>query len=314
MKKLFSILAFACVAMLISSCNKEGVFNPKKKISKIYTSNSYTINGNTTTSDKTLSEEWTWNKNNTLAKIDAHGFYETTETYTYDKKRVTRIDGVATNTSGITGGGTSSYTYHIEFKYNSKELSEASYYDGNELQTKLTFTHQNGKISKIELFEMNLENMDKNIKALHSILPEHLYSNLEKMYKNRLSKSNTKGDASIIYEFTWDKNNISKAVCTAQWVEGYEKDIMEYKYDNYSNPFYGYLSPEMGEYSGADYFSKNNITQITTQYQTSFDNDKGDTNIENFNYTYEGKYPVTCSHTSSYYGGSYTTTTEYEYK
>lgn len=300
--------------MLFSSCNKEGVFNPKKKISKIYTSNSYTINGNTTTSDKTLSEEWTWNKNNTLAKIDAHGFYETTETYTYDKKRVTRIDGVATNTSGITGGGTSSYTYHIEFKYNSKELSEASYYDGNELQTKLTFTHQNGKISKIELFEMNLENMDKNIKALHSILPEHLYSNLEKMYKNRLSKSNTKGDASIIYELTWDKNNISKAVCTAQWVEGYEKDIMEYKYDNYSNPFYGYLSPEMGEYSGADYFSKNNITQITTQYQTSFDNDKGDTNIENFNYTYEGKYPVTCSHTSSYYEGSYTTTTEYEYK
>ena len=101
MKKTFLFLVFACVAMLFSSCHKEGVFNPKKKISKIYTSSSYTFNGNTTTFDKTLSEEWTWNKNNTLAKIDAHGsLSETTETYTYDKKRVTRIDGVSTNTSG----------------------------------------------------------------------------------------------------------------------------------------------------------------------------------------------------------------------
>lgn len=313
MKKTFLFLVFACVAMLFSSCHKEGVFNPKKKISKIYTSSSYTFNGNTTTFDKTLSEEWTWNKNNTLAKIDAHGsLSETTETYTYDKKRVTRIDGVSTNTSGITGGGT--YTYHIEFKYNGKELSEASYYDGNELQTKLIFTHQNGKISKIELFEMDLKNMDKNIKAIHSILPEHLYANLEKMYKNRLSKSNTKGDATIIYELTWDKNNISKAVCTAQWIEGYEKDIMEYKYDNYNNPFYGFLSPEMGEYSGADYFSQNNITQITTQYQASDSEYESSTDIENYTYTYEGKFPVSCTHTVNFSEGSYSTTTEYEYK
>ncbi|MBO6051568.1 MAG: hypothetical protein J6P65_06290 [Bacteroidales bacterium] len=313
MKKTFLFLAFACVAMLFSSCHKEGVFNPKKKISKIYTSNSYTINGNTTTFNKTLEEEWTWNKNNTLSKIDVHGsLSETTETYTYDKKRVSRIDGVTTHTTGINGGGTSSY--HIEFKYNGKELSEASYYDGNELQTKLKFTHQNGKISKIELFEMDLENMDKNIKAIHSILPEHLYSNLEKMYKKRLSKSNTKGDATIIYELTWDKNNISKAVCTAQWIEGYEKDIMEYKYDNYNNPFYGFLSPEMGEYSGADYFSKNNITQITTHYQSSYSEYENSTDINNYTYTYDGKYPVSCTQTVNYDEGSYTTTTEYEYK
>lgn len=309
MKKTFLFLAFACIAMLFSSCNKEGVFNPKKKISKIYTSNSHTSNGNTTL-DRWLQEEWTWNKNNTLAKIDHHfGAYENTETYTYDnKKRVVRIDGTTTNIWD------NNYTYHIEFKYNGKELSEAAYYDEDELQTKLVFTHEKGKISKIELFEMDMENMDKHIKALHSLLPEHLYSNLEKMYKNRLSKSNAKGDATIIWELSWDKDNVSKAVCTAKWIEGYEKDIMEYKYDNYNNPFYGYLSPEMGEYAGADYFSKNNITQIKTQFLTSNPDDEGSTYISNYAYTYEGKYPISSSYTESSGQTSTTYTTEYEYK
>ena len=309
MKKI-TILVFACVALLFSACQKEGVFNPKKKISKIYTSSSYTVDGNTTTSNRTLTEEWTWNKNNTLAKTDHHfGLYESTETYTYDKKRVVRIDGTTTD---INFGH--SYTYRIEFKYNGKELSEAAYYDGDELQTKLVFTHQNGKISKIELVEIGMEDWEKHINSLHTLLPEHLYSGLEKMYKKRMSKSNTKDVSSIIWELTWDKDNISKSILTARWVEGDEKDIAEYKYDNFNNPFYGYLSPEMGEHSGADYFSKNNIIQITTQYLSSDPEDEGSTDIDNYSYTYEGKYPVTCTHTETISKDSYTDITEYEYK
>ena len=309
MKKI-TILVFACVALLFSACQKEGVFNPKKKISKIYTSSSHTVDGNTTTSNRTLSEEWTWNKNNTLAKIEHHfGLYECTETYTYDKKRVVRIDGTTTD---INFGH--SYTYRIEFKYNGKELSEAAYYDGDELQTKLVFTHQNGKISKIELVEIGMEDWEKHINSLHTLLPEHLYSGLEKMYKKRMSKSNTKDVSSIIWELTWDKDNISKSILTARWVEGDEKDIAEYKYDNFNNPFYGYLSPEMGEHSGADYFSKNNIIQITTQYLSSDPEDEGSTDIDNYSYTYEGKYPVTCTHTETISKDSYTDITEYEYK
>jgi len=310
MKKIFSILAIACIAMLFSACHKDGIFNPKKKISKIYTSSSYTVDGNTTTSNRTLTEEWTWNKNNTLAKTDHHfGLYESTETYTYDKKRVVRIDGTTTD---INFGH--SYTYRIEFKYNGKELSEAAYYDGDELQTKLVFTHQNDKISKIELLGMGMEYMDKQLTSMHSLLPEHLYSSLEKMYKRRLSKSNAKGEATFSWELTWDKNNVSKAICTAKYAEEVEKEIMEYKYDSYNNPFYGYLSPEMAEYSGADYFSQNNIIQITTQYLSSDPEDEGSTDIDNYSYTYEGRYPVTCTHTETISKDSYTDITEYEYK
>ena len=144
MKKTFLVLAFACVAMLFSSCHKEGVFNPKKKISKVYTYSTYTVDGTTTSSNRVLSEVWNWN-NNILERIDhydADGGVSGVTTFTYDKKRVVRIDESYQSLF-------SNYSYHVEFIYDGKYISEAKMYYGNELESTLKFTHQNGKISQI---------------------------------------------------------------------------------------------------------------------------------------------------------------------
>ena len=53
MKKILTILAIACVAFIFAGCQKDGVYNPSKKISKIY----YT----STSGNKSLQEIWTWN-------------------------------------------------------------------------------------------------------------------------------------------------------------------------------------------------------------------------------------------------------------
>ena len=312
MKKI-TILTFACVALLFSACKKEGVFNPKQKISKIYTSATYSIDGSTTTTDRSLSEAWTWNKNNTLAKIDNYqgNTIAGTDTYTYDnKKRVVRIDGTE-NYYGFTS------TYHIDFKYNGKELSEAAYYDGNDLAVTLKYTHQNGKISKIEATTTeDMMNMEDYLKALHSLLPQQFYASLENSYKKNPSKNNAKGDYdhTTTWVATWDKDNISKIVITEQFgIYGQETITSEYKYDNYNNPYYGFTPGESGEMTGASCYSKNNITQTTTQYQyNDLEGSENGTEIINYTYTYKGKYPVTCSHTGSFQEETYIT--EYEYK
>lgn len=313
MKKFFSILAIACVAMLLTSCQKEGVFNPSKKISKIYTSSSITFGGTTTSTEKALSEVWTWNKNNTLAKIEKYDGNNIvgTETYTYDKKRIIRVDGTETSLY-------SNYTYRIEFKYNGKEMSEASFYDGDDLMTTLKFTHQNGKVTKIEAVEsIDIINIDKSMRALRHLVPEQFYMSLEKTHEKNPSKYNAKGenDYTVTWEATWDKDNISKIVTTEKYGNfGIDVVTMEYKYDSNNNPYYGFLSGDMGELSGADCYSKNNITQMTTQYQLS-DSDESDNGTEtvNYTYTYTGKFPLTRSYTTTYPEVSQTYTTEYEY-
>lgn len=311
MKKTFLFLAFVCVAMLFSSCNKEGVFNPKKKISKIYKYSSYSINGNTTTFDKSLSEVWTWNKNNTLAKIEKYDGNNIvgTETYTYDKKRIVRVDGTETSPYYL--------IYRIEFKYSGKELSEVAFYEGNDLTTTLKFTHQNGKVTKMEsVFESN--DIDKSMRALRHLVPEQFYMNLEKTHEKNPSKYNAKdeNDHTVTWEATWDKDNINKIVITEKY-GAFEIEVttMEYKYDSNNNPYYGFLSGDIGEQSGANYFSKNNITQMTTQYQQS-NNEISDNSTEtvNYTYTYTGKFPLTCSYTTTYLEANQTFTTEYEYK
>ena len=71
MKKTFIILAIACVAMLMSSCKKEGAYNPSRKITKVYVqediagdlSDPLNRSNLTVYTPKYLSESWTWKGN-----------------------------------------------------------------------------------------------------------------------------------------------------------------------------------------------------------------------------------------------------------
>lgn len=287
MKKIFSILLIACVAMLFSACQKEGVYNPSKKISKIYYTNSEGV--------KNLSQVWTWNKNNTLEKIDFYssGTLAYTYNFTYEKKRLVRMNNYANNRS-------------IEYKYEKNMLTEANTYSGGTLVDTYTFTHKNGKIVKItDTYLNNKGSFENEINPLQFLLSEELCQALDKTQKNM---GNNNGKSTIVwnYELTWEKNNPTKMVVTREGSSA--NSTYELSYDKKNNPYYNAFLNfyfEDNTYSGN--LSKNNIVRI--EYREIDSDGDQDTGVERYEYTYDGNYPKA----RRYMGDGYTTLTEFEY-
>ena len=122
MKKILTIFAIACVALVFAGCQKDGVYNPSKKISKIY----YT----STSGVKSLKQIWTWN-GKLLDKIDYYdgGSIYKTYNFTYDGKRLTRMSNYANNR-------------YIEYKYDGSHLSEANVFSSGSLEYIYKFTYK----------------------------------------------------------------------------------------------------------------------------------------------------------------------------
>ena len=285
MKKILSILVIACVAMLFVSCHKDGIYNPSKKISKIYYTGSDGV--------KNLSQVWTWNKNNTLEKIDFYsgGSLSYTYNFTYEKKRLVRMNNYANNRS-------------IEYKYEKNMLKEANTYSGGTLQDTYTFTHKNGKIVKITDTYLNKKGAIENeINPLQFILSEELCQTVD---QNRKRISDSKGTIVWNYELTWEKNNPTKMVVTREGSSA--NSTYELSYDKKNNPYYNAFLNfyfEDNTYSGN--LSKNNIVRI--EYREIDSDGDQDTGVERYEYTYDGNYPKA----RRYMGDGYTTLIEFEY-
>lgn len=296
MKKTFIILAIACVAMLMSSCKKEGAYNPSRKITKVYVqediagdlSDPLNRSNLTVYTPKYLSESWTW-KGNTLEKIDKYsqtGNIESTLTFTYDnKKRISRIDNASANDVNI----------YTEFTYEGKELSESKYYINNTLATTYKFTHENGKISKVE-FTSTTSDIDK---AMRFILPSSICQFIEQAQKEYNALKGAKGETSATVVFTWNKDNISNAVFTS----GNWQTTNNIEYDNFKNPYYGMFE---SEFTWTNLCKNNpNITRMSSS--------SGGTSTILYQYNYDThNYPEKVY--SNTYGSMFVTETEYEYK
>lgn len=277
-------MLLACIAMLFAACHKDGVYNPSKKISKIY----YVFSSGT----KHLDEVWTWNKNNTLEKIDFYddGLYKTYN-FSYEKKRLVRMNDYGNNRS-------------IEYKYDNKGLKEANYYRNGNLVETYTFTHKNGKISQItETYYGYKGGPDKyDLNALQFIIPDEMATAAFKTSKK--IKKDSKGTYTCTYDLTWTKNNITKMVYN-DYEDG-ETYSYETQYDKKNNPFYGaYLSFYFEE--NVLYQSKNNITRI--EY-TETEDGQTERSVINYEYTYDGQWPISIRYIDEdgYAGGR-----EYEY-
>ena len=100
MKQLSRLFIAALALMFVfASCEKEGVFNPKKKISEIYKSSSYSYDGETYNTPKYLSERWNWD-GKILKSVDYYdndGSLDYSETYTYDKNRLPKVSWGSTS-------------------------------------------------------------------------------------------------------------------------------------------------------------------------------------------------------------------------
>lgn len=307
------IIAMAALLMLgISSCNKQkdGVFNPKQKISAIYVEShdqDYSYNSETYTWEVTSTsntpyqkeQEWTWDgkKLQQIKYFDGEGGIGATFTYTYDGKKLTRID--AMNSDGE--------KYYSTFEYDGKELITANIYDSDgSIYSTYKYTHTDKKITDIVWTEYNYDKcasskVGRKIAALRMILPKDQVN--ERLIADYAAKLKTKATTDITrITYTWTDNNITSV--TYKWSDG-ETSTVSYTYDTKKNPYYGYMGMDIDE-SGSvapNCASENNIIMEGSRSYV-YEYDKND-------------YPTNCTYTSTYNGDTYrwkfTRTTTYEY-
>ena len=290
MRKIVTMLVAIAMVFAFSSCQKEGVYNPKEKISEIYnqyssstTYQNYPEMDNEYLGDKKLSETWTWDKN-LLTKIT----YPNSSYYVdfkYDGKRLSKV---------IMDETTMTYVYS-----GSKidKINIVSEEDDNYMTGAFDYTYKGSKVSRIVL-TMNYveEDWEKKAKIQRLVLPAlvcDILDKTEKKMKQKGTKATTYTDTYTI-DFEWDGDNVSTiklAVKSPEEGWGYT-ETTTCTYDKKLNPYYH--SPLTLDLE-FDSFSKNNLTKaVTTGIETRPEQGVGEPTTYEVNYTYEydGKFPV----------------------
>lgn len=280
MKKISLFAMVLAVACLFAACTKEGVYTPKEKISKVYESSSTTYSGgdysNTETTAKHMTESWTWDGKliSSITTYDNDGGIDGLTTFTYDGKQLTEIKQ-GTNVSKLT--------------YDGSKLQKIESYDGNELVSTATVTHDGKKIVKLEI--ESYDNGEKDAKAIafmqtmmKVVMPVYT-DNTAKM----LSTVATKGSSKYTIDIEWDGKNVSKV----NMVYGDESATLTYTYDEMNNPYQGFLYAIADP---AEYGSKNNVISETV---TAVYDGEPTSYTTSYTYEYDGKWPTTKTSTSS---------------
>ena len=216
----FSIVTLLAVAMMFvfASCTKDGVYKPKKKISKIY--ETVTTDPNP---EKVLRETWTWD-GKLLSKIN----YDDGDVaiFTYEKKQLTSID-IDKN--------------RIELNYDSKGklLDNAKmYYDGI-LYVTYTFEHEKNLISSYTVVYNDIVDKAKSARLVNNlfrfIAPEVAQDEVANYVT--ATENNLKSDDKYTVELTYDGKNVIEQ----KIMNNNRQTLYTYTYTDYKNPFYGLL-------------------------------------------------------------------------
>lgn len=304
-KTTFGILAVAAVCLFAACTEKEGIYNPKKKIANVYQSSMSVYKwydemndqwvADTSMEAKTLTETWTW-EGKKLAKITFYEHSNVTEkeganvddvvSFTYDGKQVVRAEGE---------------DEYMTFSYDGKELKRAEMYDKSGStatpMVSFDFEHKDGKIVKIDVTgEGGFLDKSSAVRLervmMRGLLPD--CNNAEKAVSaihNSLRKSGAKAQITIPFALTWEGDNISE-MSTKISVMGITVPIsIKYSYDNKNNPYQNFLFGmiDMMEEGGMLPFNKNNITKSVMS--ESFMGETREQEV-NYTYTYEGDWPT----------------------
>ena len=254
MKKVLLLCMTVCLLAL--GCEKEGVYNPSKKIKRVYYSTS-----------KHLTQEWKWNKNQ-LQKIDYYwnNSIHYTENFKYDdKNRITKIEDYDTG----------DYT---TISYSDDGYNKIEYYWENILIISAAVKYENKKISRIDIVYYDCEE-DKNIKSdgfISNIIPKEI---IERVNNHK----GTKGAYPVTVTFKYAGDNVSEMTSIE---EGYTANYSYENYDKNLNPYFHALTDGFGMYC----LSKNNVGRII--YRGTFSEGDTEMGTTDFEYTYDGKFPT----------------------
>lgn len=277
MKK-YGLSTIVCVvfALIFTACDKEGVYNPKQKISKIYAQYYYDLEE--ITPPKELAETWIWDKN-LLVKIVYEAEDQSYDIFEYDGKQISKIKNYY---DGEQEG-------YLTFTYEKSTLKKIEYFYESTLCLSAEITHDGKKISKVKMTEYyddieeevgeeeyavkNLTHKDKAFNLIHLFIPgqkKHF------LYKN-LHKSET---YNYTITYVYDGDNI----ISEKWIYEDATDFTTYTYDDKLSPYYNFIN-----YAESLATSKNNI--LTMKQQFSYEGES-DEFTGTFTYEYDGKWPV----------------------
>lgn len=298
------LFAAAAALLLFGACQKDGKYNPKEKIAKVYeeVSNSYSYNDGegwqteTNGTPKHVTEQWTWDGKK-LAQI-------VYPSYDYDDEGNMVLDGDQ-DVLRFTYDGSqltevkANYEFRMVFTYDGKKLQKAEIYDEKTTPDFVyEFEHDGKKISTItmtgdgDIYKKKSASVSRMEKLLlGNIIPQS--KTTEKVMRELHAKA-AKSTQSIKMNLTWDGDNVSKITAVTPYGGN---ATMSFTYDDKNNPFkgFGLMFGDYGESgTGVEFCNKNNITKIVLS-----DLD-GDTDEVNYTYTYDGKWPVSRSQEESY--------------
>ena len=274
MKKftLFSAMIIVIMLFAFTSCQKDGEFNPQKKISRIF----YERSG----SGRYLNQTWTWDKNLLSRITDRSGEFMRFE---YDKKRVSKMISSDGNTTvKFTYDGSKYDRIEETYKYSSYGSSVTFY-------TVYKFSYAGNKVDKItETVTYSVDNIiskgkipqkvDKKFNLLQFILAEPMYESIAKFQSKKESKAGPESWTST-YLFTWKGDNVEKMIMEETEDGEYYAETYTYTYDKKKNPFYGLFADFMPN-------SKNNVIKaIYSDTETGY-------NETYANYKYDGNFPT----------------------
>ncbi|MBO7445375.1 MAG: hypothetical protein J6T86_03085 [Bacteroidales bacterium] len=266
MKKSIILCLSIAVIALFSACNKdqEGVYNPSKKIQKIY---------EVEDGVQALSAVWNWD-GDLLASIDEYsGMDIFTTTFSYDNSnRLIAMDNAVS---------------HSECFYDGNKIQKIVVTSNGVELGSYEFEHKGSKISLIKMnFDLGLEDFDWKkaaiVNPLHFIIPE-VCPTVKSAMEN--CSKDAKGEE-ITMAMIWSGNNVKTIEVNYTSFIGTVTETVDLTYDNKINPTYGLLAQMSTNVAANLFVNKNNPLTITTRISGY------DYNKQTFTYEYQDNIPV----------------------
>lgn len=272
MKKLCVVLTISVLLAGFCACEKDnlGVYNPKLKISKIYSEEE----------GHYLQEQWIWSGDQ-LSKIDFYrktGDVKNTHRYFYSDNRLVRIEN-----------GDDEYS---EFEYDGKLLTTIKTYSGEKLVETYELTYDNKKLSHI-----SIQKPSKNFSG-SNFLPYFLPDGGRVLGDGGKAESYNFSSAEV--DFHWDGDNVINMKMKLARPDSIQKLTVSYVYDDNINPMNRFLAIYLDHQLQNDrpqynLCSQNNAlsVSVTDEYDV-FSRTKSYT----YSYDYYKKYPTKVYSTS----------------
>ena len=279
--KNFILLPMMIGMLLFTACEKEGIYNPDKKIAKTTIAVKAIISGHSIDEPAVDEMTYTWEGDqlDNITYCDYDGNPSWSAKYIYDNKnRIIAIENSKNHEKAV-------------FIYDGNKLSEMNFYSGNDKVVYVNVEHDGKRISKLSY------HINNNEKALQlKLSPWKFFMDdvaalaLDKNIQ-QVTNDQTKGEVIVIADFVWKGDNVEKmhlSSPTSPTDPNKQVDIL-FEYDTHINPLlhaYSIYMPIPMRDESHVIHSVNNIIkyqEVTSSQSSSID----------FTYTYDGDYPLT---------------------